>query len=67
MAKFNSKSFEENLKKEAYKSFENQLAQRIRSKYPDISDFSVKFDPTNAKFIITGLTEEQIRKISEEQ
>ncbi|MDF3076139.1 MAG: hypothetical protein K0S09_28 [Sphingobacteriaceae bacterium] len=41
------------------------MKARIRSAFPDIKDFSVKFDMKNEKFTILGLTDDQVRFVLE--
>jgi hypothetical protein len=52
-----------NLMQDAHADIEKQLSDKIRLKFPNISDFTVNYIPNEEKFNITGLTEEQLSEV----
>ncbi|QEC78357.1 hypothetical protein [Mucilaginibacter ginsenosidivorax] len=48
---------------DGYESLERQVIDRIKYEFPEIKEFSVKFDSVLSRFNVTGLTQEQLNKI----
>lgn len=50
-------------RKAAYEAIENQMRQKVSTKFPDLKDFGVEFLPIESKIRFTGLTEDQIKEV----
>jgi hypothetical protein len=64
MKNIDSKKIMNDLKQKANKDLEKQLIQEIKSKFPDIKNYSVRVDISTGKINITGLTKEQASQLS---
>lgn len=63
MKKIDTKAIMAETNREMKKSIENQIRDRIKHDFPEITEFTVDWDIKNSKINITGLTQEQIDQI----
>ncbi len=63
MSKFNFSGAFDDMKNDANKKIEKQISDKIRQKFPEIINFSVKVNLTTGKITITGLTPEQVEQV----
>lgn len=63
MSKFNFNKLGDDIMRDAKNKIEQDVTNKIKKTFPEITNFSVNYDVKSQKVTIIGLTEDQVKRL----